>query len=186
VRDGATLGPAALGVSLPVDPGTHACVLRAPHRVDVHQDVTIREGEERTVELMVGAPAPESPPPDDAHASHIGSSQRTLALVTLGTGAVIVGVGSVLGIVAKTTYDAGIARCPSGPDSCDPHGVTLGKNAHTDAQLSTAAFITGGVLLAGGAALYLTVPKASPVRVAPAVGAAGGRARGGVEIGGVW
>jgi serine/threonine-protein kinase len=103
-----------------------------------------------------------------------------------GTGAAVLIAGTVLGLVAKGTYDDGLTHCPNGPTSCDVHGVTLGTNAHTEAALSTAAFITGGALLAGGAAIYLMAPKANALRIAPTVGAPSGATRMGLDVGGVW
>jgi len=66
VRDGLVLAPSAWDVAVPVDPGDHVIVARAPGRRPWRQAVTI--GEERvnesvTVPLLEVEPPPSSPPP---------------------------------------------------------------------------------------------------------------------------
>ncbi|HSO32325.1 MAG TPA: tetratricopeptide repeat protein [Labilithrix sp.] len=180
--DGVEVQPGALGKAVPIDPGAHVCVVRAPGRADERFEATVREGEERVVELSFGPPqgaAPEvavaaprdvtsasSAPPPDA-----GGRQRTFGLVLGGAGAVGIVVGSVFGVVAKSSYDDATAHCPSGPDSCDPVGTKGGARAHTQATTATASFVLGGLLLAGGITLYLTAPKATTVvSLAPLAG----------------
>jgi len=76
----------------------------------------------------------------------------------------------LFGIVAKSTYNRGLLQCQNkDPDNCNSQGVEDGKNAHTQATVSTVAFIAGGALLGGGALLYFTAPR-SGVTVAPTVG----------------
>ena len=79
-------------------------------------------------------------------------------------------VGSVFGMVAKSTYNRGLGTCKgSDPSQCTDTGVADGKSAHTQATVSTIAFIAGGALLGGGALLYFTAPR-SRVTVSPTVG----------------
>jgi hypothetical protein len=95
-------------------------------------------------------------------------------------------VGTVFGIVAKNTYDNAMSRCAqpgsSPPSGCPGDAITAGNDtAHQQATTSTIAFVAGGALLAGGAVLYFTAPKAG-VAVAPTVGTNGA----GLSVTGAW
>jgi hypothetical protein len=92
---------------------------------------------------------------------------------------VAVVVGSVFGLRASSTYHEALDdHCPRGPTSCDPTGVSEGHNAHSDAAISTVAFIAGGVLVAGGATLYFATPRDTTVGVGASVGGGGLALRG--------
>lgn len=61
--DGAALAPPALGKELPVDPGAHTVSARAEDGARAAEDVTLAEGEHRTVRLvLVASPAPTGQP----------------------------------------------------------------------------------------------------------------------------
>ena len=49
-------------------------------------------------------------------------------------------------------------------------GVADVQSGFDQATIATVGFIAGGVLLAGGAALYLTAPRAGEVAIAPSLG----------------
>jgi hypothetical protein len=188
--DGVDVPKAALDAAAPVDPGTHACVVRAPGHVDARSEVTLREGESKTLELAPGpiGPAKDAAPPrstvrSDAPADDTaGSTQRTAGLLVAGSGLAAVVVGSVFGILSKGTYDEAQTHCPNGTNSCDPQGVQGGKTAYDQAMISDVALIGGAVLLAGGAVLYFTAPKGTRVAVSPTVGSTGA----GVSLAGSW
>jgi hypothetical protein len=172
----------------------HKCNLRAPGHADVVAEVSMKEGETRSVELKLGAnlaelggvqqPAEVAAGGGPEAAGRGAIDRRTVGLVVGGTGIAVLGVGGVVGIVAKKTYDNALGSdCRGGvPSACNSSGVSGGQSAHTLATVATAAFVTGGVLLAGGAAIYFTAPKGSHVGVAPSVGPTGA----GVLLRGVW
>lgn len=69
-RDGVELRGASLGAALPVDPGEHIALVRAPYRRDREFKITLLEGESKTVELEPGEPDGTEPkPPASAAAS---------------------------------------------------------------------------------------------------------------------
>jgi hypothetical protein len=178
VRDGTVLGEAALGVALAVDPGIHTIVVRAHGHADLQRAVTLREGESHSVDLALGpAVASASAEPD---ASSTGETRRTVGIVLGAAGLVGIGVGTVFGFVSKATYDDARKHCPRGPDFCDADGVSGGSTAHSQAALSTIAFIAGGAFSVGGAALYFTAPH--HVTIAPTAA----RNQAGLEIIGAW
>jgi hypothetical protein len=166
LRDETPLGPASLGVALPVDPGVHLLVLRAPGRVEARREVTLREGESQTIDLIAGpvvAAAPAAPTAqvaakEDA-AGPGASAQRTIGLSLGAAGLVGIGVGTVLGLMSKSTYDEARSHCPSGPSSCTRDGVSGGDSAYAQANAATVAFVAGGALLGAGVTLYLTAPR---------------------------
>jgi serine/threonine-protein kinase len=135
--------------------------------------LVLREGEkgrEETVVLkVVGKPhadsgaseSPAEPPATTApHDASTGDGQRTVGLVVGAAGLVGLGIGSVLGLVSKGTYDHAMsAECGGNPADCTPQGARDGSTAHSQATMATVAFLAGGAALGAGAVLYLTAPK---------------------------
>jgi hypothetical protein len=68
-RDGVTLGPASLGVALPVDPGDHLIVASAAGHAARSFPITIASGQHQTVLVEPGDLLPPSPPPRTAPAA---------------------------------------------------------------------------------------------------------------------
>jgi hypothetical protein len=174
--DGTLLANGKLRVPLPLDPGKHVFEVRSPGRADVHVEVTLREGQKQTIELAVGdalsstaKPAPRASGPSVTAAPTDGRTQRVAGALAAGAGLASVAVGAVYGLVSKGTYDNALTHCAGGLSSCSPEGVSGVDRAHSQALVSTVAFAVGGVFLAGGAALYLTAPKAPSMGLAPAV-----------------
>lgn len=94
--DGIRLGEAQVGVELPLNPGPHTVVARAPGYQDLQATVTVNEStvETLTLELapiVVEAPPEEPPPPPPAPKSF-----GILPYVVGGAGAGVVVVGGVL------------------------------------------------------------------------------------------
>jgi hypothetical protein len=85
-------------------------------------------------------------------------------------------VGSIFGLLTKTSYDHAInsecgpnAGFPN-PSACTPAGVNDVHSAHDDGTIATVGFVAGLALLGGGAYLYFSAPKARAVGVSPVVG----------------
>ena len=142
--DGVLVKVAVLGTPLPLDPGPHHIVATRSGVTVASRDVTLRESDAKECELSA----------DDGAAAN-ASFQRTAGLVTLGAGGVSLGLGVVLGIVAKVTYDSasGTSNCPHGNASCNAAGVSDGQTAHAEAAASTGTVISGVALAALGFAL---------------------------------
>jgi serine/threonine-protein kinase len=204
-RDGAPVGRAVWGTPVPVDPGVHTVTARAPAHTTWQGRVTIDASslaavikvpplEPEHVEPRA-APAPPLSTPAPAGAPSIapdavrvvgaqqgssGSGQRTAGLVVGGVGVVSAGVGTVLGFLAKSHLDDSNSNNHCFPDNrCDAYGTAARHQALDTAMASTAAFIAGGVLLAGGLALYVTAPGP---RSSPPTRGVGLRARRGWEL----
>jgi hypothetical protein len=180
LMDGQRLTDKLTGQPMQVDPGAHRFVFEAQGLASTEKTIVIHEGErdrrERVVLGQSAVSAPLTPSSSD------GSSQRTIAFVLGGAGVVGLVVGSVLGLVSKSSYNHALqTECGNNPNGCSPQGIQDGQSAHGQAAASTVAFVAGGVLLGAGAVLYFTAPTAS-VSVGTTVGAE----RAGVVVTGVW
>jgi hypothetical protein len=155
-----------VGLPLILDPGAHVVTLTAPGRPDARTEVRLDEGRSETVVLAPGPAAGDAP-------SGSWSSRRILGAVALGAGVTSLAAGTVVGFIAKVTYDSAssTSNCPHGASTCDARGVQQGQTADAEAAISTGLFVAGSILAAGGALLYFTAPKDVRVSVSPAIGA---------------
>src|SRR5262249_33265263 len=154
------LGPDG-GDRVPADAGDRELAATAPGMAPWSARAHVTDGVTVTVEVPALAAAPAPPPATaptsepassaPAPAGDSGATQRTIALGLGGLGLVAVGVGAVLGVVAIGHENDSRAQCPSSP--CAGRGALDANDAalHT-ANAATAAFILGGVALAGGLA----------------------------------
>jgi hypothetical protein len=167
------------GTAIAIDPGPHHFVFEAAGRQKEERSIVVREGEKdrhekvvlvvESVAPVVAAPAAGSAPPAAAEAPpKDGKAQRIAGLVVGSIGAAGLIVGGVFGIVSKSTYDTATRECTRVPEPCSPVGVSDGKTAHSQATVSTVAFIAGGALLVAGGVLVFTAPRG--VTVSPTVG----------------
>ncbi|HVG86437.1 MAG TPA: hypothetical protein VM820_18060 [Vicinamibacterales bacterium] len=171
-RDTAVVREAQWGFAVPVDPGQHTISVSAPNKevwqtmVEVQPNGATRSvtvpvlkdaaGEQGAAPLASGqTPALDRGTPEQ---SERGKGQRIGGLVTMGVGAVGLGLGAFFGVQAMgKKSDAGCDgnACP------DATSKSLYEDAQSAGTISTIAFAIGGVALAGGAVLYLTAPSAS-------------------------
>ena len=184
-RDGVPVQPAELGSAIPVDPGEHTVEASAPgkqkwsSRYQVSADATKLAVE---VPTLASEASPEATPKPAAPASgergatahtasaRSGSTQRTVAVVVGAAGVVGLGLGTVFGLQAKSTWADAKSHCPSYPYGCDTEGVDLHASSNSKAAVSTVAFIAGGAALAVGAVLWFTAGSARQESIAVGVG----------------
>lgn len=179
VRDGVALGPASMGVPLPVNPGAHTLVVRVKDHEDTTESVTIAEGESKRVELHMGAVKKVVvAPPMSGPAPDTGSGEMSpLVYAGFGVGIVGVAVGTVTGILAFGKAGTAKDECPN-PADCTQTGVDAASSGRTFGTISTVGFIVGGVGAAVGAyGLLWGKPKTSS-SIAVSVGPMGGGVRG--------
>jgi hypothetical protein len=176
-RDGEALEAAEVGVAIPVDPGTHVIEASAPGKQTFSRSVEVgKEGDSQVVEIPAladattetGAAGPSEQPADKGGGS--GATQRTIGLVLGGVGIAGIAVGAVFGLQAGSKWDDAKSKCDAYPYGCGDDGVSLGDDAKSAATISTLGFIAGGVLLAGGAALFFTAGSGDDKAVAVGVG----------------
>jgi hypothetical protein len=176
-RDDVVIATATFGESLAVNPGAHRVVVVAPGHVDSLYDVTLREGERRSLMVTPGeVTAPE------AARRRGADTKRTVGWVLGGVGTLSLATGVYFGARALSERSRSDELC--GATTCrDAAGVQAYDDAKT---FSRVADVTLGVgIVAVGVAAYLvlsspgaseqpTSPPRTAIRVTP------------FGIGGVW
>lgn len=164
--DGREVGADERTAGIPVDPGTH--------RIDSDAPMHVAWQTTLDVDADGAAPATVRIPPLPAAATQSQSSP----LMPLGIG--IAGLGALaLGLGALTGLGAAGAKRDAGCDGLDcSHGgdATKLREAQSSGDLSTVAFVAGGVLVAGGVTIILLAPKRTsggPPSASAAVGPRG-------------
>jgi len=107
-----------------------------------------------------------------------GTGQRFAGIVVGGAGIVGLAVGSVLGVIAigkNSNYNNAIKNECADKTNCPADVSTARQAISGPATAATIAFIAGGALVAAGAVIYLTAPKApttsaARLRLVPALG----------------
>jgi hypothetical protein len=169
LRDGIPVDRAVLSTPIPVDPGEHLVIARAPGRKEWSKQIAV--GAERDkVEIEVpalpaadaasqAAPVAGSEPTSAASPRSSWSGQKTWALVSGGVGVVGLGVGAVFGVMAGSELSAAKDGCPTYPNGCSESNYSHNNNAHTFADVSTVGLIAGGAALVLGGVLWFTAPS---------------------------
>jgi len=179
------------GNAISIDPGSHSFRFESAGFPSVEKTFVIREGEKsRRERILLGAEpaaaqtATGSAPQDASTTAATASSEApskpsplpTIGLVAGGVGVVALVVGGVFGLKAKSAYDDSNEKGHCDATGCDAEGLKLRDDAFSAANVSTAFFITGGVLAAGGLTLYFVSKSQhqSAVSVSPLVATNGG------------
>jgi len=182
---------AADGTAVSVNPGAHKFVFVAPDARTMTVETVVVEGKKAQevaarFEPVPLAPKPgpaagEAPPPrvaDGAPASN-GSLQRTVGIVLAGGGVVLAGVGGIVGLTAKSKYDASNeGNCDVASNRCNAEGLTQRDSAVALGNTATVIAVIGGIAAVGGVVLWLTAPRGgtgvTSVGISPAGLALGG------------
>ncbi len=145
-----------VGQDLKRDPGTHVVKAEAPGYRPSTKDVVLNEGQKETVKLTLAAEVVMAKGGDEE--KHSGGTMWP-AGVAFGVGAAGIGLGTVFGILAfKATGDVQ-SRCKGNVcPATETDNIIVAK---TDGNVSTAGFVVGGVGLAAGLILALTVGRGS-------------------------
>jgi hypothetical protein len=174
-RDGVLVQPAELGSAIPVDPGPHKIEASAPGKQSWSSTIEVgSDASKLTVDVPVlaasdsNAAAPTSAAPGAAVTApaHSGSSQRTTAVVVAAVGVVGLGLGTVFGLQAGSSWSQAKSDCTNYPKGCSSNSVSLQSSAKSKATVSTVAFIAGGVALGIGAVLWITADTGKKESVA--------------------
>jgi tetratricopeptide (TPR) repeat protein len=158
VRDGQEAAATALADAVPLDPGRHEITASAPGFRTETRTVTLEEGKTATVEFAL-ALAPEAAPESKGARSSGGLRIAGIALTTAGAAGLV--LGGVTGILALTKVSAVKADCRGTVCLSTNQSAHDGVGAATTlGNVSTTAFIAGGVLAAAGVVL-LVLPSSS-------------------------
>jgi hypothetical protein len=150
------LPPSDFRTPIPVDPGVHVVRARAPGHSDaVLQAVAPEPGTSKEVLVpalvfVPTAPARDGSPPVGAV---VAEWQRPAAVACAAFGGVGLITGTVFGLRSSSKHEASDEYCEG--DVChDQAGVDLMESARTSGNISTVAFIAGGVGLGAAAVLW--------------------------------
>ncbi len=200
-RDSVDVGPAAIGVALPIEVGHHVVVALAPRHDARTYPVDGEEGKSTELVVEPGGPLPDLPmEPDDippglpvvgTPVAPFAAPEPPRVAPWLRPVSAVAGVLALAGVAAGTYF--GIRAIQGASDSaphctgndCDAQGTQQRRDAILAGNLSTGAFVEAGVMAGlGTLAFVLSLPRqpVRPVRVAPAVSARGG----GVSVVGSW
>lgn len=172
-RDGVTLGPASLGISLPVDPGQHVIVVTARGHHERSYEVSLAETEDKELDVTTGEPVVVLPSivrkPDvlspRTETSSAGNTQRTAGWVLGGAGVAALAAGGALGIVALTKLSSANQAC-TGNVCADAAAVDKYQSAQSFALATDVALGAGAILLGTAIILLFTAPHASAATLA--------------------
>jgi hypothetical protein len=162
--DGRAVDPAQWSTGVAVDPGSHTIEARAPGRQPFQTTLVVDAGaavKTLTVPELAAAAAPAGSAPvvqaygsgSPNRSSGLGPT-RTAALVAGGVGLVGVVVGTVFGLKSVRKHNEADDHC-DGRICRDQAGVDLKSDAIHAGNVSTVAFVLGGVGLAAGVTLTL-------------------------------
>lgn len=174
--DDLALGSGAWGAAIPVDPGVHRVVARAPGRITWSRDVATPDAastvEAEVPALPVDASAPQPVGPTKANPVFYGLLAGTAASVTASA------VTGTLWLFGYALFQGYPPECDSGRKYCRTQdGIDGLRTGYSLALVST---VTGVLALGGGIAMILVPPRikgdakgtARP-RVAPTFGPSG-------------
>ncbi len=173
-RDGHVLSPGEVGTPIPVDKGKHTIEASAPGKKPWSGNIEITEiGATSTLAVPALDDAPLAPKASAVTSGTPGTERqsareesglgttRVVALVLGGVGVVGVGLGTVFALTAKSKYNDSLGDCaPADVNRCTAAGASRRDDARGMGNLATVSFITGGVALAGGIAMWVVgAPK---------------------------
>jgi hypothetical protein len=158
-RDGVVVDRALWGTSVPVDPGARVVEVTAPGRKPWSTKVQVRAEKSELLievpELDKGNDSNVASPAAEADAKPSKGSSPLLGVGLLSVGAAGVVVGSVFGLMAKSSWDETRTHCPVG-NACTDEAFAPHDAATKDATISTIAFAVGGAGLAAGTIVLIT------------------------------
>jgi hypothetical protein len=189
-RDDLLVREGEIGASIRIDPGEHVVAATAPGKNPWQKSITAAEYGRLVVIVppladaspspAPAAPLPPPAPPPRPSDAHAGAGQRIAAGVSLGVGGASLVAATVLGVVAKNTWNELLSHCkdPGARTGCRPADAPNLDRAARLADASTAMFVIGGAAVAAAGALFFTAPRAKSGAstawiITPAVGATG-------------
>jgi hypothetical protein len=162
--DGELLTTRLDGTALSVDPGSHRFTLEAQGKPTVTKTLLIEQGQkdrredvalEPLAALVAATLVAASQPAANDHGL---STQKILAITAGGVGIVGLGIGAAFGIIALSDRSTAETDC-GGTGACKQMaGVTEWGSVQSAGNVSTVAFVAGGVVIASGALLWITAP----------------------------
>lgn len=164
-QDSVELKAATWGTPLPADQGTHVIRTSAPGYEASETTVEVADGRTTEVKVptLVKSPEPLAGPAGAVQdgPAPVARSTKPLGFVLLGVGVAGLGLGTAFGLMAIDQNNQSFQYCSDAdPNLCNDTGIDLRNSALTSGNVSTVAFIAGGVLSVAGLYFVLSSPKA--------------------------
>jgi len=166
LRDDVELGSGSLGTALPLDPGEHAVVVKAPGREDRRYAVSALEGQPLSLVVEPGPALPqaEAPPvaqpeprpvsPEKPREAGGLGAMRVAGIVVGGVGIVSIGAAIATGLMLPGKQRVVDEHCDTNR-FCDAEGYEAAQSGQTLSTVNTITWIAGGVAVGAGATLFL-------------------------------
>lgn len=166
-RGKAQLGRAALGVPLPVDPGTQVLTVEAPGFASQTFEVVVRLGERRAIDVAPGERLPDRDAVESAR-----RTRRTWAYVAGGAGIAGAATGVMTGLLLPARRKTVKDHCEG--QLCDPTGLHAAREGRALLLANTIGWSVALVGLGAGTYLFLTSRENIPERSVNAAVVPGG------------
>jgi hypothetical protein len=153
MRDGMEVRAASLGIAVPIDPGAHEIVVRAPGHAERSVSLTIAEGQSKELDLELGPAEARDADAVPTESSSTGSSRKTVGMVITGVGAAGIVTSLVTGALVLNRKSVVDRECVG--SVCSKEGADAASSGRTFSTISTIAFAAGAVGV--GVGLYLTL-----------------------------
>ena len=141
----------------PVDPGRILIEARAPGRRSYRSEFMLSRDaatHHLTIPPLVSEQAAAASPPETSSTSRGRWLQRG-GIALAGIGVVGVAVGAVFGVRAVSLHQRSQDEGCDDSDACPPDALETRRSAVRAGNASTVSLVVGGVLLAGGAGIYV-------------------------------
>jgi hypothetical protein len=144
------------GLPTALDPGEHMFRFAATGFRPILRSVMLEEGVADRRETIALSTARDVPTVD-----LFGRQQKQVAYGLAGGAGILVIVGTIVGLKAKSTYDDATSQqnCPGGLSHCNQVAIDGVSSAHGQATAATVSFIFTSVLLAAAIGLFVTAPN---------------------------
>jgi hypothetical protein len=142
-----------------LDPGRHSVRAEMQGHPPAAQDVSLREGEHRTLALEFGSAAPARPAQ--------GNLGRTLSFVSFGLGGVGLATGVVGGVIAQNAHSQAEAECPDRQCEAGSAGASAVERFRGWRTISTVGYAVGVAGVSTGLVLLLVSSKGRQVGITP-------------------
>jgi hypothetical protein len=158
--------PGSDGTAVELDPGEHVFIFEAPGYPKTGKKLVIVEGVKQRRDVVIMAPAAAAQSAGTAsQATPEGGGRSfshppTLAWVAFGVGGTGLLIGVTAGLVAGGKHSTLSGECDNGAGTCAPKYSDDLDAFHTWRTISTVGYVVGALGVAGGAALWITAPKA--------------------------
>jgi hypothetical protein len=151
------------GDSFSLDAGDHVIHASATGYAEAEQRVHVVPADltRATVSLIPLQAA--QPAAEPAAASDVDTTQQTAAYIVGGIGVAGLIVGGIFGVRSILKHDESDRFCGKDNTCIHERGVSAMEAARTAGDISTVAFIAGGLALGAGTVLLLTAPSSNEV-----------------------